>query len=464
MSLTIGRIGLEPPDAWPEPIGEQVQRVGGVPTPGARGGTTVNARITLAPPDTGVKAARQRVRRQVRSLANNPAARLQSVWVAWADDDEQDGWYVPSQATIDLAEGALASGFFTTSLGLELVGRPRTHRRAVLARTRDLRLATEPKDLLGRVYGRIFDGSGSVGSAVTPAPVVWLPSGVSDVVAHSGGSPTLGTAISGRDATSLTPVSGLSDLAVVSCEQPSAHRHRGDVVIYDRRGETGTPPSTGPHSTWEEVYGADWPWAGLPALENYVARVAVTTGGVISLAYWDGSAFTEYTVADVRARVSSTDYTLDTILSVGVHEWTPDRGVVRLVMEKSGQDGTRCDVYLTLQRGWLGPRIEVYPSTSGQTVKVALDPAGSISVSDMPSSHTSSANHGYTAATHGVVAAVVQPSAGWAPVAGGYELAAAGYVSVHLSRCAPADVSTARAALGALVLSDARYPQTIVPR
>lgn len=465
MSVLFGRVTIADPLAWEEPAGDTVDRVGGVPVPGARAGVRVEADLIAgAAPGEGTVAARQAVRRQVRSLLNNPLARLQGVWVAWDGDDEQSGWYVPGEGALAVEVGQFPQAFYrATGLNLDLVGRPRTHRRAVLARIRDLRSATEPKDTLGRLYGATFDGGGSRGSNVTPAARVYLPSTVTDIVAHSGGSPTVGTAVAGRASASVSPVTGLSDYAVVSMEQAAAARLLGDVVVYDRRAETGTPPTTGPHADWEEVYGRDWPWSGRLAVDNYVARFHLSSSAVVGCEYWSGSAFTEYAAVVLKARVSSTDYALDTVLSTNVHEWTPERAVVHLRMRNASQSGTTCDVYLTMQRGWLGPRFEIYPA-SGQVAKVSVDPTGAISANNFPTSFTANVNYGSLTATHGVPMAVVQHAATSATVGGAVETAGTGYVSLHISRCATGDVATARAALGQDVLAATTYPQTIVPR
>lgn len=467
MSVQFGRVTIADPLAWDEPVGDKVDRVGGIPVPSARAGVRVDADLVAgAAPGQGTAAQRLTVRRQLRSLLNNPLARFQGVWVAWDGDDEQSGWYVPGEGTMAVEVGQFPQSFYrATGLALELVGRPRTHRRAVLVRVRDLRLATEPKDTLRRLYGACFDGGGSRGSNVTPAPLVYLPSTATDVVVHGAGSATLGTARTGRSSTSVNPVTGVTDLAVVSMEQAEASRLLGDVVVYDRRTDVAAVTTTGPTAGWEEVYGPDWPWTGLAVIDNYVARTYLTTGETFAMEYWDGAAYTEFGAVTIKARISSTDYTLDTVLATTVHEWTPDRAVVKFTMHRAAQTGTRCDVFVTMQRGWRGPRIEVYPSTSGQTVKISIDPTGTLNSTTLPASFTAAVNYGsITATSHGLAVAVVQHAATTATVGGAREIAGAGYVSAHIERCATADVATASAALGADVLAGTTYPQTIVTR
>lgn len=463
MSLTIGRINLEPPDAWPEPIGDQVTRVGGVPTPGARSGTSISSKLTLAPPDTGTRADRQRVRRQLRSLTNNAPARLQGIWVAWSDDDEQDGWYVPTQATIDLTEGALASGFFTASLGLDLVGRPRTHRPAALARVHDLRAAATPKDGLNRLYGPAFDGSPLNGSAVTPAPLVWLPSDTQDVIIAGPGSPSYGPTRQGRGGSSLTSIQGVGDLSVVHFEQDPAHRLRGDVILYDRRGETGTAwDAVNPHPAWEEVYGVDWPWVGRVSVENSLCRVIETDNAVLSCAYWDGAQYAP--LADLRPRVDG-EY-LDTVLSRSVVEWSPERAVMRIVMHRASMPGSRTEVLITLQRGWRGPKVETYTSGDNGTGLGLLPVSAITGSSGLPLHFESAPNYGWLqAGGQGITLAVPSPRFYVVAIPGGVTINGyVGVVAARIEHAASADVAAEAARLGGDVLAATQYPQTIVAR
>lgn len=462
MSLRIGRLLLEDPETWPEPIGEPTARVGGVAAPGTRGGVSISPSLTVAPPDSGARTDRERTRRQLRSLVNNAPLRLRGLWMAWSEDDEQDAWMVPGQATIDLPQGGLVSAFFTTG-GLEMavIGRPRTHRPAALARVRDLRKATEPKDTLGRLYGAAFDGTTGNGTAVTPAPLVWLPSDTQDVVVAGPGAPSYGATRQGRGASSVTSIQGAGDLSVIHFEQDPAHRLRGDVVLYDRRAEAGTAwDAVNPHPAWEEVYGADWPWVGRIALENSLCRVIETDNGVLSWAWWDGTQYTA--VADLRARFDGT--AIDTILSRSLVEWTPDRVVVRIIGHVAATPGTRTEVLITLQRGWLGPRIEVY-TPSAIWASVGILPVGGVSTNTVPLSFASAVNSGaLTSPNHGITVAVVLPATTSTAITGGIAVAMPGLASVRVERCPVADVATAHPVLGADTIAATQYPQTIVAR
>jgi hypothetical protein len=386
VGLVIGRLALDDPEAFPEAVGEPIARVGATPVPGGRQGLSVSAGLTSFPAAAGDTAAdRQRVRRQLRALLNNLTARAQGLYVAWSEDPEQDGWYVPGGATFDVAgEGALASAFWRfTGLELALLGRPRTHRRAIEVHLRDRRLATTPRDTLKRIYDTGF-------GTLSALQLAWLPSSVSDVVtdyipppfglpiAITGSRPGHGGALL-RALIGPAPPNTL-DLAVASFEQAAADRNRGDVVLYDRRGVI-TAPSGGPDPAWEEVYGPDQPLTAgdVPVLDNALTRIrwssANTPGFAIDV--WTGSVWTE-TGKVIIERLGATQGFCDTLVSAAVVEWAPDRAVVRVVLRRAADASSREEVYLTLQRGWRGPRIEVYPAlradgtAAGATIVVAI--------------------------------------------------------------------------------------------
>lgn len=359
MSWQISRLALDDPEAFAEQVGESVTRVGAMPVPGQRSGLAMSADLAGFPAVGGVAADRQRVRRQLRSLLNNLPARLQGYPVAWSEDPEMDGWYVPGKATFDIAgPGALAASFWRfTGVELALVGRARTHRRGVLAYLRDRRNGTNPRDVLARVYSTDFSG-------VSPTALTWLPSNVSDIVLSTGGTVKLTSALSGYGGASLQAIVGLVDLGVATFEQAAADRNAGDVVVLDRRG-TITAPGSGPDAAWEEVYGPDYPFSAgdVPVIENSLCRVrysSLNTPG-FALDRWSGSAWVEAGKVLIE-RIGVTTGFLDTLVSATVIEWAPDRAVLKVVMRLAADSSSRDEVYLTLQRGWTGPRVEVYPA------------------------------------------------------------------------------------------------------
>ncbi|MGE4428991.1 MAG: hypothetical protein AB7G37_21260, partial [Solirubrobacteraceae bacterium] len=357
--FNLGRIRLDDPESFSEAVGEDVARVGAAVVAGPRSGSSVSVGLTTFPAsDASTVADRERVRRQMRSLLNNLPARGQGLYVAWTEDPEVDGWYVPGAASIDLADtGALASGFWRFGgLTLELVGRPRTHRRGVLVYRRDRRQATVARDTLRRVYSTNF-------AAMTPTALTWLPSAATDPTLTTTASVAVSSARPTADGGSVQAIVGAPDGAVATFEQSAAHRTLADVVLLDRRGVTAAPTS-GPNAAWEELYGPDWPLYpdDVPVLENGIARVRwlnTNTPG-FALDRWTGTAWLEVGKVLVE-RIGDTTGFVDTLVRADVYEWAPDRAVVRVVLRRAADAYSREEVFLTLQRGWTGPRVEVYP-------------------------------------------------------------------------------------------------------
>jgi hypothetical protein len=373
MSFVIGRLSLDDPESFPESVGESVAAVGATAVPGGRAGLTTSVGLTSFPASTGDTAAdRARVRRQLRSILNNLPYRLQGVYVAWSEDTEQSGWYVPGSANFDVADvsGLVSSFWRFAGVEVRLNGRRRTHRRATAVYARSLLDGTVPRDYLRRVYSTNF-------SDQTPVVLTHLPSTVTDYRIKGEPTPTLTTARTGYGSSSLQAVIGGTELQVVSYEQDEANRNLGDVVLYDRRG-TLTLTTTGPTTGWEEVYGPDWPLTSgdAPVIENSLARVSYDTSNTdgFILERWIGSTWSQEGKVCVK-RITTGGGTLDTtFVSADVCEWTPERGVIRTVMSVSGDTYSREEVYVTLQRGWTGPRVEVYPAeqSTGTTGKAGV--------------------------------------------------------------------------------------------
>lgn len=361
MSLTIGRLVLDDPADWPEPVGEGFDMVGGAPVPAARQGIRFQVPLDVwQGAASNVAALRQAARRQLRSLLANTPYCLSGVYVLWTEDTDQSGWYVLSGATVKPAgsAGLYASSWVADGLELGLVGRGRTHRRATQGTLLDRRLATSPRDYRRLIYSTDFSG-------LTPLALTALPSDATDVVVHGMAVPPARTvALAGYSSLSAYLLVGLADMAVASCEQAEVARNRGDVVIYDRRGTT-TMLTTGPQTAWEEVYGADYPFtaADAPVIENGYCRVSYDSANTDGLRVdvWTGSAWAEQGKVLIQRYDGSYNY-LDTLVAATVLEWTPERGVLSLIMRRAADAYSREEVIVTLQRGWTGPRVEVYPA------------------------------------------------------------------------------------------------------
>lgn len=367
MSLVIGRLTLDDPESWPEQAGESLAAVGGLPVAGARAGISVSPGLTSFTTASDTTALRQRARRQFRAVLQNRTYALQPVYVAWDQDTEQSGWYALGGSSIEVADiSGLVSAFWKMQPELRLIGRRRTHRRAVSAYVRDRRLSTTPRDFKRTLFSTDF-------STLSALSLVGLPSGTSDHVLHGSTTPvTLSDAQAGYGSSSARLASGLSDLAVVSFEQAEADRALGDVVIYDRQGTT-TLLTTGPQTAWEEVYGPDQPLTAsdAPVIENGLCRVSYDASNTDGLRVdlWTGSAWAEQGKVTFYRAGSA----VDTLVTAQVVEWTPDRGVLRMVMDRAADSYSREEIIVTLQRGWRGPRIEAYPSRDSTGTLVQFD-------------------------------------------------------------------------------------------
>lgn len=372
VGLTIHHLSIGDPTGWSEPVGAAVRRVGGVVVPSEREGISVSAPLELVSSAVSETAAeREAIRRAFRSMVHNPLLRS-GVWVAWSEDGEQDGWYVLGAGSIDLpGSGALASSWWTVGgLELALVGRDRTHRRASVVEAYDRRLATVPVDIEGRTLSAEFDGF----TGGDDGPVVWLPSAATDVVVTSTDYVPLTAARVGQGGAQLQGMLAPSHMAVASFEQSAGHRNAGAVRAYDRRGDA-TAPTTGPADAWEEALGTDWPWydatSDAPVIENGLARCRFAAGAIpgVTVDTWTGSAWLEVGTFIVKREGGGGESAtwLNTLVRAELVELSPEVAVVRMVLGSDLVANARERLYVTLQRGWRGPRVEVYaaPRTDG---------------------------------------------------------------------------------------------------
>lgn len=503
MSLTIGRLALDDPEIFDETAGEAISRVGATPVPGARAGLAASPGLTSW---ADTSAHRARLRRQLRALVNNLPCRMEGLYLAWSEDPELSGWYVPGQVAIALDGTNLDAAVYKFTGEWALVGRRRTHRRAVAAYARDLRDATTPRDFRRIVYSTDFSG-------MTPVGLTWLPSAATDLVLPSPVNIPVTGARQGFGS-SMQALIDADDLTVVSFEQAEPVRNRGDVVVYDRRGTLNSPTS-GPHADWEEVYGSDWPLTAgdVPVLDNSLTRIRWTeTPGApgFALDRWEGAAWAEQGKVLIE-RLGDSNVLCDTLVWAQLVEWTPDRAVVLAVLRAASDDLSRESVYLTLQRGWTGPRVEVYPapdSGGAAGAGVHLYRAGAPSGTETGNKYdgslqTSTGSPNFTpgavgastftgenwvvmrrsgvnalalaAVQAGATGRVEANSSAYGSARNGISVkhATAGYVSAHIGMNAAADTAAIDSTndlydgardLGESVLIDARGHQTIVAR
>lgn len=370
MGITIGRLALSDPLQFQEPVGDPIGSTGSVAAPADR--TPMQAQISLgtfAPDGTSDLAAdRLRVRRQLRALLNNSPLKLAGLYLAWTADTEQNGWYVPDRAAI--VDGAdvtsIATGYFKISGGnWSLVGHPRATVRAIQAYMKDERLSTVPRDYLRLVYSTDFAAQASVNLVNTPCDIT------APLNTVNGARPALTalprTACGGGTESVIATV---TDLTIISFEQPETSRNRGDVIIYDRRGSITAGTTATPDPLWEEVYGPDYPVSAsdVPVVQNgqYRVRYDPTNTPGFAVDVWTGTAWTEQ--GKVNFQRAQANF-VDTLVSQSVMEWTPERAVIQAVMAASADAASYERVFITLERG-VSPRFEIYesPTTGGAAV------------------------------------------------------------------------------------------------
>lgn len=308
-----------------------------------------------------------RMRRQVRSLMDNARLRLGGLYMEVAFDAEQNGWMLIGGGDLEYAEGGVTLADYKLTLNdAYRVGQRRTHRRALRIEARDRRLSTTPRDTERLVY--------STGFAASLAVVqVALPHGVTDVLSRAPGGVSQAPAAETVDGGSVTLVKGVIHGDVVSYEQPEEDMDLGDVLVFDRRGVTnpvGLMAAKDPQVDygWEEVYGQNYPLTegDVPVLQNGLCRVRYLVQGsssVFAVDQFSGGIWVERQRIAPLLYIGATARYGVTFLSAQVREWTPERAVV--LCRFATNESTPFDCYLTLHRGWSGPRVETYVRPAG---------------------------------------------------------------------------------------------------
>lgn len=331
--------------------------------------------------DTDDYAAATRLRRQVRALLENQDARLEGLYLAVAFDSELNGWLLPGGGDIeDTQSRGIVMGDWKLSLtDVYKLGSPRAVRPARRLVALDRRLATTPRDYLKRIYSTDF-------AAQTALAEHHFPEGSLNLVG-----------VGGQALGDVTSLQGRVHGEVVSFDLPEASHGVGDVLALDRRdvmaptwSVAGDADPQGVYG-WEEMYGPEQGGYGdaadPPVLQNMLCRVRwLPTEQAFSIER--GVAGTSQYADHARAIVyyGNALARLGTLADARLIEWTPERAVMALWSADRA-----AAVYVTLQRGWRGPRIEVYaPRSVGAAAEAArIRVVGSTTDSDL---YTSSGN------------------------------------------------------------------------
>lgn len=307
--------------------------------------------------------ATERIRRQVRALMENADVRLGGLYLAVDFDPDMNGWLLVGGGDLKYGPGGVAIGDHLLELtDCYKVGNQRTVRPARRLEVRDRRLATVARDYLGMIRSTNF-------AAETATVHHFLPVGASDPIGAAAAvlQPATRSTIDGA----LPLLTARPDGEVVTFLHSEANHGLADVVAFDRRGFTA--PSTtlagdkDPQSLygWEELYGPDQPLttADIPVLQNGLCRLRwVDSRSSFALdAFVAGTGYVEQGRVSIwRDTPAGTETQYTTVISRQLVEWTPERAVLHVRLGISTTD--RVDLYITLQRGWTGPRVEAYAS------------------------------------------------------------------------------------------------------
>lgn len=192
--------------------------------------------------DADPRAVADRLRRQLEAFLENEAARLPGVFMRWRPFPDRDAWVVIGGGDFTDAEGGPTFGEYRLELDVRRAATTATHRTGRRLRSIDRRLATTPRDFLGRLFSSDF-------AALPSLPLHFLPPGASDVLGAGGVllAPGARKALGGSVG---VLANRLSDEVVTFERPPIAIANGGaDVVLTDRRGRPDwTPKAAGPRN------------------------------------------------------------------------------------------------------------------------------------------------------------------------------------------------------------------------
>ncbi len=227
----LGRIGFPTIyDDLSEQIGDQLEVVGASVTAGERRARSYTLTIPVhgAGNEADPYSRGMTLRRQVRALFDNPAARLQGLYLNFAPDSEQNAWMLIGGGDLQYSDGGLVNADFKLALSdAYRIANPRTHRPGRRFEVYDRRLSSTARDYLGSVYSTDF-------AAQTALALGILPVSVSDAIGT--GVVTTYARIAREGPIAVLPA--VTNGQAVTFEQPEGARHKSDVVIYDRRNSS----------------------------------------------------------------------------------------------------------------------------------------------------------------------------------------------------------------------------------
>lgn len=338
-------------EAVAEQLGDTLDTVGPVVRPGERRARPMRLVLPVHGEDGGLLGYEegQLLRSQVRALVENTAARLQGLYFAWAQDPDLDGWMIVSTAELEEDSPGSGATFADWKLTIEgyRVATTRTHREARRLEAFDRRLATTPIDTLGKLFGGAFPTS-------APQTALHWP-----ITGHTDG---IGGGVFIDRENGYRYLKEMPHGGLYSFERDPSIPDLYAVQVVDRAGQPDLP------FAWFEILGPDQSstLTDMPSLRNGLVTVRWATDRNVLVV--DNSAGAEqFRLAFIVGGSSS-------LFRSRMVEATSERAVVHLRMANSA--GGMFDAFITLQRGWFGPRVELYGDGA---VRVVPFNAGNIS-------------------------------------------------------------------------------------
>lgn len=475
--LRVGPLAFPAPlDALGESLGDGLEAVGAALVLGERRPRPFKLSLAVHgdPSDADERAAGLILRRQLRQILENAAWRAQGLYFYWPADPELSGWLMVGGGELEETDPGVTFGEFKLELtDCYLRGRPATHRSGRRLNLADRRTGLVPRDTRGTLYSTDY------AELALPATPVVIPGDVANVTRTGYQSPdtiTDGPSSAGRllwravSATDGDVLAYVPDPAVLTgADAPLRLEEPGAVRVWDttaaQPGTAGYAPTTYTDANpallgWERIYGTPASYSAPLAIDNGAVRLLWIPG---TLAEGGGLALEAYNPATGlydRRGVFATNAAAGTAAEVSVVELTAERTVLEW---RLGSLALRA----ILQRGWWGPRLEVYADDPGGPAGTLFwNPAGAgtVTVTETATDGVYSISRGAGPALQWATATAadaVAPNAGGAVA--GISGTTIGSGTVTVGQAAVAE-GPAFAELAALGLVDARSEPVLLRR
>lgn len=325
------------------------------------------------PEDTDERDTGMRLRRQARQLLENTRWRAQGIYFYFPADEELAGWLLVGGGDLEETDSGVTFGDFKLTLtDCYLRGRPGTHRPGRRLNLADRRGGVVALDTRGMLYNADWP------AVPLPARPLILPGDVLGLTSSTGGAPassvpgdtiarrTLFTECAAVDGEVISYRPNMAPLTTAGAAAPLELEEAGEVRVWDQRdgftaASLGVDQALVPGNVgWERVCGPLLDYTRPLAMDNGLCRLVwvakpISAGGGLALEQINPGTLT-YERLGVFVGLDHVDAG-PTYAEATVIELTPERGVIEW---RIGPLMLRA----ILQRGWTGPRLEHYSTTS----------------------------------------------------------------------------------------------------